>query len=209
MQTLHLLLLISATLGQNPTFNVPGYIAGNRLSQMENNPALTELLLQNLGINVPSMCYPLPSIGHVSLGVRSFMRNIEAELAFNNKNTRFYFIYYDEKKENGRLFITAVSRLIKPNGDGGYIIHKVIVNPYSNPTIKVVLYYFSQSLAKIQALAGTDNQIDPNGYVGCGDMKAVWSNLTQMSDQGSPKVRPPAPNMQWSQSGQYQGQYAN
>lgn len=177
------LLFISGVSLQGAFYNPP-YIGGNR-NQLDSNPALAQAIFRQFGIFSNGVCYNIPTIGSASLGISSFLRNVEHSLTVTNPNTRFHFIYHNEVRENSKLYITSVAKLQQINGERGYFIHKLVVNPYANPNIKTVLYYFTQDFPKVQALAGTSVQIDPNGFVGCGDAKASWSAYTGLQNTSS------------------------
>ena len=170
---IRILLLVSFTSSQGAFYNAP-YIGGNR-NQLDTNPAMAQAILRQFGGLATGMCTNIPAVGSPALGIRAFLRNVDHSLTVSNPNTRFHFIYHNEVRENNKLYITSVARLLQINGEGGYFIHKLVVNPYANPNIKTVLYYFTQDFAKVQALAGTNTTIDKNGFVGCGDAKASWS----------------------------------
>lgn len=173
---LWVLLILAPALAQDDALRRAAFIGGNK-NAFDTNPALATLLLGKYGITSANQCSNIPSIGGPAMGVKSFMQNIESALSADNANTRFNFIFYEEKKKGNRLEITAVSRLRQLNGDGGYILQKLTVNPYANPSVKVNYYFFDKSLDRIKAIVGRDKVLDPNGFVGCGDMKAAWSQI--------------------------------
>lgn len=187
MKTWVWLSMMGLALAQPGATYVPPFIGGNK-SNVDSNPALAALLLKKVGINPNSQCPEIPSVGSPGLGVRAYMRNVEAALNDRNLNTRFQFIYYHEAKEHSRLIVTAVSRYYQMNGDGGYFLHKLSINPFSNPTIRTLIMYFDTTLDAIRDILNLQD-LDANAYVGCGDVKASWTQLNNVNIQASPFPR--------------------
>lgn len=151
---------------------------GNKFTTMSGNPALMNKLLtqfqSELSITTSTSCNEIPGVGFPILAVRQALQILDTSLDHSNRHT-FSKVIFFESEELKRPLKTIYKLVVqvKTIRDASYIgvIGEYRVN--GHPPFKVSTYYFDSDLSNVEKIMGV--KLDANAYVGCGDVKKIYS----------------------------------
>ncbi len=154
------------------------YFTSNKFSTMSSNPALMNTLLNKFktqsGGTATASCDEIPGVGFPILAVRHALQILDTSLDSTNRHTFAKTIYFDKK--DLLQPIKSIYKLViqmKTIKDENYIAVEGEYRQNGHPAFKVNTYYFDSDLANVEKVLGV--KLDKNAYVGCGDVKKIYS----------------------------------
>lgn len=166
-----LLALLSVAFGQTTT----PYIGGNQFGSYYTNPNLINTFLSQVNQTVNPACNAIPGVGQPILSIKQVLQSIDTQLDVSNRDSNVKIIFLRERKNN-TTFQTNYKLVlqIKNFASNNYLAVEGIYKQVGFPTFEVVTYYFDSNLENIRSALG-EYTVDPNGFVGCGDIKSIYS----------------------------------
>lgn len=151
------------------------YIDGNQFNSYYTNPNLISTFLNQINATVSPACSTIPGIGLPILAIKQVLQNIDSSLAFGNNNTAAKIIFMKEKKNNTTFQTTyKLVAQIKSFSTNNYIAVEGVYKQVGYPAFEVTTYYLDSDLDNIKSILG-EFSIDANAYVGCGDVKSIFT----------------------------------
>jgi hypothetical protein len=154
------------------------YFTSNKFSTMTGNPALMNQLLNSfkteLGGTATASCDEIPGVGFPILAIRHALQIIDTSLDSTYNHTFAKTIYFDVKeiaKPDKKIYKLVVQ--VKTIKDQNYIAVEGEYRALGHPSFKVNMYYFDVDLNNVEKVMGVS--LDANAYVGCGDVKKIYS----------------------------------
>lgn len=193
-----LLALMSAAIAQDIT---TPYINGNQFGSYYTNPNLINTFLSQVNPTVNPACNSINGIGQPILAIKQVIQTIDSQLDSTNRDSNVKIIFFRERKNN-TTFQTNFKLVlqIRTFSSNNYVAIEGVYKQIGFPTFEVLTYYFDSNIDNIRN-AISEFTVDPNGFVGCGDVKSIYS-------QANPVL--PKPNLQVNgvQSNPSQAPYA-
>ena len=192
-----LLALVSVALTQTTA----PYIGGNQFGNYYTNPNLINTFLSQVNTTVNPACNSIPGVGQPILSIKQVLQTIDTQLDTTNRDSNTKIIFFRERKNNS-TFQTSFKLVlqIKTFSTNNYLAIEGIYKQVGFPTFEVVTYYFDSNIENIRS-ALSEYSIDPNGFVGCGDVKSIYS-------QANPVLPRPTVQVNGQQSNPSQTPYA-
>lgn len=192
-----LLALVSVALTQTTT----PYIGGNQFGNYYTNPNLINTFLSQVNATVNPACNSIPGVGQPILSIKQVLQTIDTQLDSTNRDSNTKIIFFKERKNNS-TFQTSYKLVlqIKTFSTNNYLAIEGIYKQVGFPTFEVVTYYFDSNIDNIRS-ALSEFSIDPNAFVGCGDVKSIYS-------QANPVLPRPTVQVNGQQSNPSQTPYA-
>ena len=164
------LVLLAALKSQTPN----PYIGGNQFNNYYTNPNLINSLLSQVNTTVPPQCDSIPGIGQPILSIKKVLQTVDASLDCTNQDTSAKIIFFREKK-NTTTYQTSYKMvvMVKTFSATTYIGIEGIYKQIGFPTFEVITYYVDSNIDNVRNVLN-EYLIDPNGFVGCGDIKAIY-----------------------------------
>lgn len=173
--------IVLAILALCHIYNTQGfapYNGGNLFTTVTGNPALASSLVSKLqtqiGGAVSASCNEIEGVGFPILAIRQALQIIDTSLDNTNRHTYGKTIYFqaEESKRPAKTTYKLVIQ-IKTIKDENYIAVEGEYRERGHPPFKVITYYFDTNLENIEKVMGV--KLDKNAYVGCGDVKKIYS----------------------------------
>ena len=170
-----LLALVSVTLAQAPT---TPYIGGNQFGNYYTNPNLINTFLSQVNSNVNPACNAIAGVGQPILAIKQVLQTIDTQLDITNRDSNVKIIFFKERK-NTTTFQTNYKLVLQIKGfsSNNYVAIEGVYKQVGYPTFEVITYYFDSNIENIRQ-AINEYTVDPNGFVGCGDVKSIYSAAT-------------------------------
>ena len=170
-----LLALVSVALAQSTT---APYIGGNQFGNYYTNPNLINTFLSQVNSTVNPACNAISGVGQPILAIKQVLQTIDTQLDISNRDSNVKIIFFRERR-NDSTFQTNYKLVLQIKGfsTNNYVALEGVYKQVGFPTFEVITYYFDSNIENIrQAL--NEYTIDPNGFVGCGDVKSIYSQAT-------------------------------
>lgn len=169
-----LLALLSVALAQSTT----PYIGGNQFGNYYTNPNLINTFLSQINQNVNPACNAIPGVGQPILAIKQILQSIDTQLDVSNRDSNVKIIFLRERKNNSTYQTNYKLVLqIKNFASNNYVAIEGVYKQVGYPTFEVITYYFDSNIENIRSAIG-EYTVDPNGFVGCGDIKAIYSQAS-------------------------------
>ena len=169
-----LLALVTVALAQTTT----PYIGGNQFGNYYTNPNLINTFLSQINSSVNPACNAISGIGQPILAIKQVLQTIDSQLDVTNRDSNVKIIFFRERKNN-TTFQTDFKLVLQMKGfsTNNYLAIEGVYKQIGFPTFEVVTYYFDSNIDNIRQ-AMNEYTIDPNAFVGCGDVKSIYSQAT-------------------------------
>ena len=152
------------------------YIGGNQFGNYYTNPNLINTFLSQVnGGAVNPACNSIAGVGQPILAVKQVLQGVDAQLDVSNRDSAAKTIFFRERK-NATTFQTSFKLVlqIKSFSATNYVAVEGVYRQVGAPAFEVVTYYVDSSLDNVRGVLG-EYSLDPNAFVGCGDVKAIYS----------------------------------
>ena len=169
-----LLALVSVALTQTTT----PYIGGNQFGNYYTNPNLINTFLSQVNSTVNPACNAITGVGQTILAIKQVLQTIDSQLDTTNRDSNVKIIFFKERA-NQTTFQTNYKLVLQIKGysSNNYIAIEGVYKQVGFPTFEVITYYFDSNIENIRQ-AINEYTVDPNGFVGCGDVKSIYSQAT-------------------------------
>ena len=169
-----LLALVSVALTQTTT----PYIGGNQFGNYYTNPNLINTFLSQVNSNVNPACNSIAGVGQPILAIKQVLQTIDTQLDITNRDSNVKIIFFKETK-NSTTFQTNYKLVLQIKGfsSNNYVAIEGVYKQVGYPTFEVITYYFDSNIENIRQ-AINEYTVDPNAFVGCGDVKSIYSQAT-------------------------------
>ena len=154
------------------------YIGGNQFGNYYTNPNLINTFLSQVNSNVNPACNSISGVGQPILAIKQVLQTIDTQLDITNRDSNVKIIFFKERR-NATTFQTSYKLVLQLKGfsSNNYIAVEGLYKQVGFPTFEVLTYYFDSNIENIRSVLG-EYTIDPNSFVGCGDVKAIYSQAT-------------------------------
>jgi len=171
---LTLLALVSVALAQTTA----PYIGGNQFGNYYTNPNLINTFLSQVNSTVNPACNAISGVGQPILAIKQVLQTIDTQLDITNRDSNVKIIFFRERK-NSSTFQTNYKLVLQIKGfsSNNYVALEGVYKQVGFPTFEVITYYFDSNIENIRQ-AINEYTVDPNGFVGCGDVKSIYSQAT-------------------------------
>jgi len=169
-----LVALLSLALAQTTT----PYIGGNQFGNYYTNPNLINTFLSQVNSTVNPACNAISGVGQPILAIKQVLQTIDSQLDVSNRDSNVKIIFFRERK-NSTTFQTNYKLVLQIKGfsSNNYLAVEGVYKQIGFPTFEVITYYFDSNIENIRQ-AINEYTVDPNGFVGCGDIKSIYSQAT-------------------------------
>lgn len=183
------------------TQHITPYIGGNQFSNYYTNPNLINQFLTQLNPVENPACKIIPGVGQPILAIKQMLQIIDTQLDVSNRDSNAKIIFFKEKK-NSTTFQTNYKLVIqvKTFSSNNYVAVEGLYKQIGFPTFEVLTYYFDSNIDNIRSILN-EYTVDPNNFVGCGDVKSIYS-------QANPVLPKPTVQVNGQQSNPSQTPYA-
>ena len=166
--------LLSLALAQTTT----PYIGGNQFGNYYTNPNLINTFLSQINSSVNPACNAISGVGQPILAIKQVLQTIDTQLDVSNRDSNVKIIFFRERK-NSTTFQTNYKLVLQIKGfsTNNYLAVEGVYKQIGFPTFEVITYYFDSNIENIRQ-AINEYTVDPNGFVGCGDIKSIYSQAT-------------------------------
>lgn len=183
-------------------FNSP-FIGGNQFNSYYTNPNLINSFLGQINQTIAPACNRIPGIGQPVLVIKQVLQTVDLALSSNNSQTSAKMIFFKEKR-NTNNFQTTYKMVIqiKSFSSNNYLAVEGLYRQMGFPAFEITTYYLDSNLENVKSLL-EEYSIDPRMFVGCGNIKSLYSqanpgktatsNLPAPFNQGSRIVNSPPP----------------
>ena len=169
------ILMLLSVLGTFYTNNTSPYIGGNQFNNYYTNPNLINNFLGQINSGISPACNSIPGIGLPILAIKQVLQSIDSSLAYSNNNTYAKVIYFKEKKNNSNYQTSyKLVTQIKTFATNNYLAIEGVYKQIGFPAFEITTYYIDSNLENIKAVLG-EYGIYENAFVGCGDVKSIYS----------------------------------
>ena len=188
-QILTLLSLLTAFSANNTS----PYIGGNQFNSYYTNPNLINNFLGQINSTISPACNSIPGIGLPILAIKQILQSVDSSLAYSNRDTNAKIIFLKEKK-NSSTYQTSYKLVaqIKSFSNNNYLAIEGIYKQVGFPAFEIVTYYIDSNLDNIKTVL-EEYAIFENAFVGCGDVKSIYS---QANPNQTASFNVPAPHGQ-------------
>ena len=187
LANLFLTLIISST--QSQFLGNPEYIGGDQFNFVNTNPFfIPQHYIQENAINSNLVqCQNIPGVGLPVLSIKKFLISVDLQFDNTHNNTQVKIIFFRESTNNSNgSKVYKVVFQIRSFQDDSYIGIEAQVNRFGFPSFEILNYIMETDIDRIK-ICLNEPTIDPSNFVGCGDLKAIYS---------SNQAANPAPNLQ-------------
>lgn len=154
------------------------YIGGNQFGNYYTNPNLINTFLSQINSNVNPACNAIAGVGQPILAIKQVLQSIDTQLDVSNRDSNVKMIFLRERKNNATYQTNYKLVLqIKNFASNNYVAIEGVYKQVGYPTFEVLTYYFDSNLDNIRSVLG-EYTVDPNGFVSCGDLKAIYSQAS-------------------------------
>lgn len=193
-----LLALLALTAAVSADVTTP-YIGGNQFGSYYTNPNLINTFLSQVNATVNPACNSIGGVGQPILAIKQVLQTIDTQLDASNRDSSVKIIFFRERKNNSTFQTNYKLVLqIRTFSANNYVAIEGVYKQVGFPTFEVLTYYFDSNIDNIRSAIG-EFSVDPNGFVGCGDVKAIYSqansvlprpNLQVNGQQSNPSLAP-------------------
>lgn len=163
--------LVTLALAQSTT----PYIGGNQFGNYYTNPNLINTFLSQVNSTVNPACNAIAGVGQPILAIKQVLQTIDTQLDYSNRDSNVKIIFFKERKNNSTFQTNyKLVLLIKTFSTTNYLAVEGVYKQIGAPTFEVLTYYFDTNLDNIRSVLG-EYTVDPNSFVGCGDVKSIYS----------------------------------
>lgn len=176
-----ILALAAVALAQTTT----PYIGGNQFGNYYTNPNLINTFLSQVNSTVNPACNAIAGVGQPILAIKQVLQSVDTQLDVSNRDSSVKIIFFRERKNN-TTFQTNFKLVlqVKTFSTNNYVAVEGLYRQVGYPSFEVLTYYVDASIDNVRSVLG-EYSVDPNAFVGCGDVKAIYS-------QASPALPNPA-----------------
>lgn len=172
---LKLIFTILSVLGVLFANNQAPFIGGNQFNNYYTNPNLINNFLGQISSSTSAACDSINGIGLPILAIKQALQSVDHSLAFDNNNTNARIIFLKEQKHNSS-FQTSYKLVvqIKSFSNINYLAVEGIYKQVGFPAFEVTTYYMDSDLNNIKDVL-EEYGIHENSFIGCGNVKAIYS----------------------------------
>jgi len=151
------------------------YIGGNQFKNYYTNPNLINTFLSQLSGPISPACNTIDGIGQPVLAIKKLLQTVDTSLDSTNLDSNAKIIFFKEKKNN-TTYQTNYKMVvqIKTYSYTNYVAVEGLYKQIGFPSFEVLTYYVDSNLDNVKSILN-EYLVDPNGYVGCGDIKSIYS----------------------------------
>ena len=152
------------------------YIGGNQFGNYYTNPNLINTFLSQVnGGTVNAACNSIAGVGQPILAIKQVLQGVDAQLDASNRDSAVKTIFFRERR-NATTFQSSFKLVlqIKTFSSNNYVAVEGVYRQVGAPAFEVVTYYVDSNLDNVRAVIG-EYALDANAFVGCGDVKAIYS----------------------------------
>lgn len=192
-----LLAIVSVCLAQTTT----PYIGGDQFGNYYTNPNLINTFLSQVNGTINPACNSIAGIGQPILAIKQVLQSVDSLLDSTNRDSNVKIIFFRERK-NTTTFQTTYKLVlqIRTFSTNNYLAVEGVYKQIGFPTFEVLTYYFDSNIDNIRNILG-EFSVDPNAFVGCGEVKSIYS-------QANPVLPRPTVQVNGQQSNPSQTPYA-
>lgn len=151
------------------------YINGNQPSNYMTNPNLINSFLSQVNTTVNPACNPIPGVGQPVLSIKQFLQAMDTLLDSTNRDSSAKIIFFKEKKNNTTYQTNyKLVIMLKTFSATNYLAVEGLYKQVGFPTFEVLTYYFDSNIDNIRSVLN-EYTVDPTSFVGCGDVKSIYS----------------------------------
>lgn len=177
------------------------YIGGNQFNNYYTNPNFINQFLAQVNTTVNPACNTIPGVGQPVLSIKQFFQAIDTLLDSTNRDSNAKIIFFKEKKNNSTYQTNyKLVIMIKTFSATNFLAIEGLYKQIGFPTFEVLTYYFDSNIENIRSVL-SEYTIDPTSFVGCGDVKSIYS-------QANPVLPKPNAIINGQQSNPSQTPYA-
>jgi len=164
------------------------YIGGNQFGNYYTNPNLINTFLSQVNSTVNPACNSISGVGQPILAVKQVLQTIDSQLDITNRDSNVKIIFFRERR-NATTYQTNYKLVLqlKTFSSNNYLAVEGLYKQVGYPTFEVLTYYFDSSIENIRSVLG-EYTVDPAAFVGCGDVKAIYSQATSTLPKPSVSV---------------------
>lgn len=156
------------------------FIGGNQFQNYYTNPNLINLFLQQLNGPVAPACAAINGIGQPVLAIKKLLQTVDSSLDTTNRNTNAKVIFFRARKNKKTHQINyKMVILIKTFSTTNYVAVEGLYKKIGFPTFEVLTYYVDSNIENVRNVLG-EYLIDPNAFVGCGNIKSIYSQANSV-----------------------------
>lgn len=180
-----LIALLSMTLAQDVT---TPYIGGNQFGSYYTNPNLINNFLAQVNPTVNPACNSIAGVGQPILAIKQVLQTIDSQLDSTNRDSNVKIIFFRERKNNSTFQSNFKLVLqIRTYSANNYLAIEGVYKQVGFPTFEVLTYYFDSNIDNIRSSI-SEFTVDPNAFVGCGDVKSIYSQANSVLPKPTTQV---------------------
>lgn len=164
------------------------YIGGNQFGNYYTNPNLINTFLSQVNATVNPACNSISGVGQPILAIKQVLQTIDTQLDTTNRDSNVKIIFFRERK-NSTTFQTNFKLVLqlKTFSTNNYLAVEGLYKQVGFPTFEVLTYYFDSNIENIRSVLA-EYTIDPVNFVGCGDVKAIYSQANPVLPRPTTQV---------------------
>ena len=165
--------LVFITLKKTQT--TEAYTGGDQFNNYYTNPNHIQEFLAQLDTPVDSACEEIKGIGQPILAIKKALQTVDTGLDTSNNDTNAKIIFFNRKtnkstKQQTYKLVVQIKNFTSNN----YLALEGIYKKIGFPTFEVTTYYVDSDIDNVRAVLD-DYTIDPQNFVGCGNVKSIYS----------------------------------
>jgi len=154
------------------------YNGGNQFGSYYTNPNLINTFLSQVNSTVNPACNSIQGVGQPILALKQVLQSVDAQLDVSNRDSAVKVIYFRERR-NATTYQTNYKLVlqIKTYSTSNYVAVEGVYKQVGAPAFEVLTYYVDSNLDNVRNVLG-EYAIDSNAFVGCGDVKSIYSRAS-------------------------------
>ena len=183
-------LALAAAVLANPNFPQP-YNGATQPNNLYSNPNFMNKFVKILTTDKPA-CKDIPSIGHPVLAVKQYLIIVDKILDAKSRDSFAKIIFFKETKAavvNPKVkpnVTVKLVALIKVNNENFFVgVRARFINNRKTPVV-IEAYIVDTILANVGLVIG-EQTLDENAFVGCGNVKEIYTNFIKFEAKKNQK----------------------
>lgn len=171
---MHLLLSLLALTASTVAQSTKPYIGGDQFGSYYTNPNLINSFLSQVG-GVNPACNSIPGVGQPVLALKQLLQGVDAQLDAGNRDSAVRVVFFRERK-NSTTFQSNYKLVlqVRTYATNSYIAVEGVYRQVGAPAFEVLTYYVDSDIDRVRSALG-ESSVDANGFVGCGDVKSIYT----------------------------------
>lgn len=151
------------------------YVGGNQFDNYYTNPNLINSFLSQVNATVSPACNSIAGVGQPILALKQVLQSVDAQLDSANRDSAVKILFFRERKNN-TTFQSDYKLVLELRSFAAtnYLAVEGLYKQVGFPTFEVLTYYLDSSIENVRSAIG-EPTVDPNAFVGCGDVKSIYS----------------------------------